>query len=276
MMNNHHLLQQEIESDSSLPVLPPNISQLLKVLTNNEIPYTQLAAELEKFPSIAIKIVATANSAWASPSTPITTLRDSCSRIGVPLVRSIAIALSVSQVFNPSRCSSFDPRVFWVSALLTAEAAHLCAKNIPEVCSDTARLTGLIHNMGLLWLADKKPIETASAISLSQKNHISLTRTLCDKHDLDLYDVGSYLATSMELPETMALAIASRSTKNTRTSDDPLISNHIYACKMASSVLLPADLENEEMPSPDDKHYFDQLTNKLPEIQSMAQILFFN
>ncbi len=155
-MNNQQLLQQEIERDSSLPVLPPNITQLLKVLTNNDIPYTQLATELEKFPSIAIKIVAIANSAWASPATPITTLRDSCSRIGVPLVRSIAIALSISNVFNPSRCSSFDPRVFWISALLTAEAAHLCAKNTPEVCPDTARLVGLIHNMGLLWLADKK------------------------------------------------------------------------------------------------------------------------
>lgn len=276
MMNNQHLLQQEIERDSSLPVLPPNITQLLKVLTNNDIPYTQLASELENFPSIAVKIVGTANSAWASPSIPITTLRDSCSRIGVPLVRSIAIALSVSQVFNPSRCSSFDPQVFWISARLTAEAAHLRAKSTADVCPDTARLVGLIHNMGLLWLADKKPVETASAISTSQNDHVSLTRTLYEKYDLDLYSIGSHLATSMELPEIMAAAIANRSINNTHTSDDPLINNHFYACQMAASVLSLVDLDNKENPSPDDIYYFDQLTKKLPEIKSMAQILFFN
>lgn len=275
-MSNHHLLQQEIERDSSLPILPPNISQLLNVLTNDDIRYTQLAAELEKFPSVAVKIVATANSPWASSSEPITTLRDSCSLIGVPLVRSIAIALSISHVFNPSRCSSFDPQVFLVSALLTAEAAHLCAKNNPDICPDTARLAGLIHNMGLLWLADKKPTETSSALSISQNDHVSLTRILCEKYDLDLYTVGGYLATSMELPAILASAIASRSTKNTRISDDPLISNHIYACKMAASVLSLVDLENAENPSADDRYYFDQLTNKLLEIQSIAKILFFN
>ncbi len=275
-MNNHHLLQQEIERDSSLPILPPNISQLLNVLTNDDIRYTQLAAELEKFPSVAVKIVATANSPWASPTAPITTLQDSCSLIGVPLVRSIAIALSISHVFNPSRCSSFDPQVFLVSALLTAEAAHLCAKNNPDICPDTARLAGLIHNMGLLWLADKKPTETSGALSISQNDHVSLTRTLFEKYDLDLYTVGGYLATSMELPAILASAIASRSTNNTHTSDDPLISNHIYACKLASSVLSPGNLEDEEIASPDDKYYFDQLTKLLPEIQSMARFSFFN
>lgn len=275
-MNTPHLLQQEIERGSDLPVIPPNISQLLRVLTDDDIRYTRLAAELEKFPSIAIKIVATANSAWASPTTPITTLRDSCSRIGVPLVRSIAIALSVSQVFNPNKCSSFEPITFWVSALLTAEAAYLCAKDTPDICPDTARLAGLIHNMGLLWLADKKPIETSSAISTSQKDHTSLTQTLCNKHHLDLYTVGGFLATSMELPEIIASTIASRSSKYTNADDNLLINNHNYACQMASSVLLHAGLESEYTPRPDDNLYFDQLTDKLPEIQSMAQALFFN
>ena len=130
--------------------------------------------------------------------------------------------------------------------------------------------------MGLLWLADKKPIETSSAISISQNDHVSLTRTLCEKHDLDVYSIGGYLATSMELPQIMASAIAGRSIKHIHTSDDPFISNHFYACQMAASVLSLVDLEGQENPSPDDKYYFEQLTNKLPEIQSMAQILFFS
>ena len=57
------LLKQEIEIDSNIPVLPPGIVYLLKALNDDDILYADLAVELEKFPSIAIKIVAIANSA---------------------------------------------------------------------------------------------------------------------------------------------------------------------------------------------------------------------
>lgn len=273
MINNHHMLQAEIEQHPHLPVIPPGISYLLKTLLNNNINYAQLAEEIEKYPSIAIKIVATANSAWASPVTPITSLRDACARVGLPLVRSISIALSVSQIFDPSRCPSFDPKTFWVSALLTAEAAYICAKGTPQICPDTARLAGLLHNMGLLWLADKKSVETSYAIDSSKADNISLTQTLSENYNLDIYTVGSILASAMELPETIVSTIASCSIKN--SSEEILSKNHRYACQMASTVLLHVDLEDIETPCSDNNQHFEQLVKILPAIHSMAQVLFF-
>ena len=274
MKNTLHMLQDEIEQHPHLPVMPPNISYLLKTLQNNNISYAQLAKEIEKFPSIAVKIVATANSAWASPVAPITSVRDACARVGLPLVRSISIALSLSQIFDPTRCPSFNPKTFWVSALLTAEAAYICAKSTPQICPDTARLAGLLHNMGLLWLADKKSVETSYAIDSSKTDNISLTQTLSENHNLDIYTVGSVLASAMELPEIIVSTIASCSIKN--NSEEILSKNHRYACQMASSVLLHVDSADIETSYPDDNQYSEQLANMLPAIQAMAQVLFFN
>jgi len=280
---NNLSLQQEIEQECNLPVLPPGISSLFKILSDDNITYEVVAEELERFPAIAIRVVATANSSWAAPIAPITSLRESCSRLGTQLVLSISIALSVSQAFNPSRCPAFESQKFWVSALLTAEAAYMRAKETSNICPDTARLAGLLHNIGLLWLAENRPLEISEAITISQKDNVSFTQTLLEKYNLDLYDVGGYLSTSLELPETIGTMIASYSAKNISSEDidnaEPLIINHHYAHQLASSVLLHADENGEEdveTPSSNDDPHFQQLAEKLSSIQSMAQVLFFS
>jgi len=273
-MDSHQLLRKEMEFEQGLPVMPPDISCLLKTLNNDDIGYTQLADELEKFPSIVIKIVATANSAWASPVNPITTLRDSCARIGVQAVRSISIALSIAEIFDPARCPAFDSKVFWISALLTAEAAHICAKDHQGICPDTARLAGLLHNIGLLWLATQKPVETASVISLRKSNKIdSISAGLTEQLGIDSYTAGAYLASYIDLPEIIADAIASPTSGS--NNDIALINNHRKAQKLASAILFSSDEENGKPKELNDDPYYEQLTDKLPGIQALAQALFF-
>jgi len=273
-MNSHQLLRKEMEQEQGFPVLPPDISPLLKTLNNDDIGYTQLANELEKFPSIVIKIVATANSAWASPVIPITTLRDSCARIGVQAVRSISIALSIAEVFDPSRCPPFDSKVFWISALLTAEAAHICAKNNSDICADSARLAGLLHNIGLLWLATQKPVETANVILLKNNDEIdSISEGLTEKIGINLYTAGSYLATYSDLPDVIAEAIASPCASS--SDESPLITNHRNAQKLAASVLSGSEPQNDKDKEMAENTCFEQLSDKLPGIQVMAQALFF-
>ena len=278
---NSHLLQQktepsinqQIEQSPDLPVLPQGISHLIKTLMDDNISYEQLANELENFPAIAIKLVGMSNSAWATPINPITSLRDACSRLGLQLVRSISIALSVSQAFNPARCKLFSPEIFWASSLLTAEAAHMLAKDTQDICPETARLTGLLHNIGLLWLADKKPLETSDAIELSNNDNTSLKMVLSSKHNLNMYTIGGHLATAMELPGTTALTIASCPVNSISDIETPLIKNHHYARQLASSLLLQNKSGSAETALVDDP-YFKQLEEKLSDIESMAKIFF--
>lgn len=284
-MNNPQQIQFEIEKYPELPVFPPGVPELLKALANDQINYAELAEELERFPSITIKVVATANSAWASPTIPITSLRDSCSRIGLMIVRSISISLSVSQVFDPAKCPSFNPKTFWISALITAEAAYLCASNTTDVCPDTARLAGLLHNVGLLWLADKRPEETAVAIYQSKNNeNINLTQALSENYSIDLNALSGYLASAIELPEIITQTIASNSIDMCSANSTSMIDNHHYACQLAAAVLRFTDddtdaINDEDKDSSNLANFkndpcFNSLMNKIPNIQSMAQMLF--
>jgi len=272
---NSILLRQDIAQDSNIPILPPGIVYLLKALNDDDILYADLAVELEKFPSIAIKIVAIANSAWALPSMPITNLHDACARIGLNIVRSVSIALSISHVFDPSKCSSFDTKTFWTSALLNAESAFLCAKDHPDIDPNTARFAGLLHNIGLLWLANQKPVETAIALSSSQEDgHLSIAQSLNEQLGMDHHSIGGLLATSMELPDTIVDAISTGTLYNINN-ESPLIHNHCHAKKLTTSVLKHKELEDDEhaLPEDDDPHY-KKLADILPKIQTMADAIF--
>jgi len=283
---NNSSLEQQIKHDPDVPVIPPAIVTLLKALNDNDILYDQLAKELEKFPSIAIKIVAIANSAWALPEEPITNLPDACSRLGLNIVRSVSIALSISQIFDPSRCPAFNTVTYWTSALLNAESAFLCAKEHPDICPNTARLSGLLHNIGLLWLADKKPIETESAILNTQENQDhSLAESLYKILGIDYFTVGGQLAMAMELPEVITTAISAEEIA-CLNSETPSIKNHCYARQLTASVIhnmetesnMGTETESENiLPSEynEDPNY-QKLVDCLPKIQAMAVSIFSN
>lgn len=268
------MLKQDAEQFSSVPLLPPGIVHLLKALNNNDIHNAQLAKELENFPSIAIKIVAIANSAWSLPETPITNLPDACSRIGLNIVRSVSIALSISQVFDPSRCSAFNSKIFWTSALLNAESAYICAKDNPEICPDTARFAGLLHNIGLLWLANQKPEETKSAILYTQENKdFSLAKSLLERLDMNHYTVGGQLARAMELPLVITEAISTDNIYGLEKTS-PLIKNHIYAKQLTASVMQHIDTADSETGEYQNDPHYQQLAEALPVIQTMAESIF--
>lgn len=274
IISNNGLPGHPSKNEFDLPVLPSGITYLLKALNNNDIHYNQLAQELEMFPSIAIKIVAIANSAWSLPESPVTTLPDACSRVGLNIVRSVSIALCISQVFDPSLCPLFNAKKYWTSALLNAESASLCAQDNPEICNNTARLAGLLHNIGLLWLANQKPEETGSAIlSVQSSQERSLSEALFERLGLDYYIVGGKLAMAMQLPDVIA-DIISTETAAGLMSDNLLINNHCYAKKLTASVLINAESEEPITNEYDEDPKYKKTMDILPRIQSMAESMF--
>ena len=145
-----------------LPVFPPAMPYLLRELDNDELSYTAIAALLERFPTIAVRLISLANSAWSSPVSPIASLPDACARLGLNVVRSVSIAVAIAGPFNPNRCKHFSARRFWTSALLTAECASQLANNT-KVPTQYARTAGLLHNLGLIWMAEYLSVATDRA-----------------------------------------------------------------------------------------------------------------
>lgn len=197
------------DCEPTLPVLSPGLPYLLSALGDDEIDLDALVEAVRCFPSITGRLVALANSAWVSPKRAIVSLPDACSMLGLRMVRCVSFALAVSRPFDPSRCPGFDLARYWGSALLTAEGAALLAQQLNDqnLPVDTAHTAGLLHNLGLMWLADSWPTPTSTALQAAASETCQLADALLDITGNDYCAAGGTLGEAWHLPESLTIAI---------------------------------------------------------------------
>jgi len=192
-----------------VPVLPRGVPFLLQAMNDDSLSFADMARAIEHVPSVAARLLALANSAWSSPLQPVTSLEKACSRLGMRVVRTTSLALAISQPFNPARCPAFDGAIFWSSVLLNAEAAAWVEQHAWRSDSGTARTAGLLGNLGLIWLAESLPMQTATAIERAcEETDGSLNDHLHEACGLGYDEAGALLAEAWRLPAVLHDAIA--------------------------------------------------------------------
>jgi len=198
-------------ASTQLPVLPPNAPYLLRAMSSEEIGFAELARVVEKFPTIAARLISLANSTWSSPVTEVTSLEMACARLGFFVVRSVSVALSIANVFNPRTCPAFDPIRYWANAFLTADLCTGLAEELEEtgeVDPQMARTAGLLHNLGLLWLATWMPEETHRALLASDDAPDTPLEGLLVEHcGAGFTEAGALLTEAWKFPEVLTEAL---------------------------------------------------------------------
>ena len=205
-----------------VPVLPRGTTELFVALGDPALSFDVLTERLAVFPSIVARLLALANSPWSSPVAPVATLDDAVSRLGLDIVRSVSVALLVSNTFDANRCRRFEPRLYWCSALLSAECASLLAAGARPAAPlptplptplppATARTAGLINNLGLLWLADALPAETDDAFeAVAADPALSVSAALISVCGVSDGDAGAALGKAWNLPAALTAAMSGR------------------------------------------------------------------
>ena len=272
-------------SYKQVPVLSPGIPRLLQSLTDDDITFTELSCILEQYPSIAARLIAAANSAWSSPATEITSLEMACSRLGLNVIRSISIAIAVAAPFDPNRCPGFNARQFWSSALLAADGASMLASKSESENMDsaTARAAGLMHNLGLLLLADQLPVEVHESIQLLQKEEYDhLSDALQFMLGFNHCDAGKLLGEAWKLPpvlvNAMAYHIVEADPDIPATKSASLIKltvSMIYSMQNSLPWSIPKQLlESLQISQSDASAIFKRLAKQQEKIEEMADSLF--
>jgi len=278
-------VEQLISKETQLPGLPPGLPQLLKTLASDHINNKKLAEAVAYFPSVAARLIFLANSAWAAPRIPIENLEMACARLGMSVVRSVSIALCVAKPFNTNRCSVFEGERFWSSALLVADGAAWVASIIPAANAPDPKAihtTGLLHNLGLLWLADTWPRKTSEALkSAATDDSLSTLEALREKTGTDYCEVGGVLGRAWKLPDKLVNAMEFHSNSHHVMTEFPNTTLVGYVAKMVSALYWGED----ERPPFLDEEYFDftssslddvylKLADKMDENRELAKIMF--
>jgi HD-like signal output (HDOD) protein len=191
-----------------VPSITPDASRLLFKIMDPDVDVPTLKTELHNVSSIVAKLIALANSAWSKPITPITDLDAAFMRLGLNVVRTVSLGLVVGKSLDTTRCQNFDPIRFWSSSMVCSDTSALLSGHF-GIETNTARTIGLLHNLGLLLLADRYPEELN--VALSEATAGSLDELLESRCGFGYWDAGYRLLEHWGLPNIIVSALQDRS-----------------------------------------------------------------
>jgi HD-like signal output (HDOD) protein len=149
-----------LAGDVRLPSFPDIVVRLQRILEDPTTQPEQIARVIAADAALAARILRLANSAFLNPTTaPVTDLRHAVTRLGQQLVRCTAVAFALHQMKFGGRSVELRPKLqaIWRVGMLVAAISHVIARETRAANPDEAMLTGLMHNIGRLYITVHTP-----------------------------------------------------------------------------------------------------------------------
>ena len=191
-----------------VPSLPIVIQRLLALPESGADlrDFVELVAADQGLASRVLRLV---NSAFYSLRTPLGSLPHAASILGVKTLRSMALGISVMDIFRGS-CEGFDPTRFWRHAIAVASCSRAVASRVlDDGAEEPMYVAGLLHDIGVVLLAQYAPRDYPLALRLACDEHRQLAAVEKQLFGMDHCEVGSSLATRWRFPAEIGLAIRS-------------------------------------------------------------------
>jgi len=278
---------EKIKGQTNLPSLPKNLNLLMRSLTDNNLNYKRLAMIIKQHPEIATRLIFLANSPWAAPTRPISSIEQACSILGISIVKSISFGISIASSFDARKCPAFNAEHYWTTSMLVAEGVSLLASKLskkPELddFEQTAQTAGILHNLGLLWLADNFPAETNLALEkVATEPSLTVNEALLQYIETDYCEVGGWIGNQLTLPEVLVIAIKHHLDNDYQESSWEIAQIVGSASKMVATLHKQGDkapenarLEALGLDLSTQMYVFQQLSKKFEKTQELAKILF--
>ncbi len=141
--------------DVRLPSFPDVAQRVQRVLEDPRATPAQVAQVIGIDAALAARILRLSNSAFLNPSgKPITELQQAVNRLGHQLVRCSAVSFALQQMKVGEGEAVLRPQLqeLWRKGTLVASIAYVLARETKAGNPDEALVTGLMHNIGSLYV----------------------------------------------------------------------------------------------------------------------------
>jgi len=138
-------LDDVVRMVETIPPMPQAARKTLELVEDpNSTPY-EIAGIMARDPALVSTVMRAANSAALGRSETVVALEEAILVVGLGSIKSIVLGMTLKK-WN----KSFGPteKLIWEKSLGTAAAAYVLATFLGKTYQDTARLCGLLHNLG--------------------------------------------------------------------------------------------------------------------------------
>ena len=195
------VLRQLVEQDAlELPLLPETASKLVGLCNQQEVLPAKLAECIRRDQSIATHVLRMANSAIYSTGSPVVSLKQAVTRLGMNRIREVVLIIACQgRVFEAAGFEK-EVRESFQRSLAVAVFAEEIARN-QKLNVEDAFLCGLLHDVG-------RPVLLQSLVDYQKAEKLEFSReAVLDSVEAFRKEVGANLIRRWALPEHVALTV---------------------------------------------------------------------
>ncbi|MDJ0806350.1 MAG: HDOD domain-containing protein [Gammaproteobacteria bacterium] len=200
-----------------LPALSSTVTQLLSMLSDDDLEIEDLAKVIEQDPGLTARVIGLANAAYFAQARPVITVSEAIIRVlGLQMVKTLAFSIALCGAFDASKCPGFRLDHYWFLAFGGAQLAKKLVLKLqgperPE--PDEVYLTGLLFNIGVLILVHEFPQDYAQVLAeLNREPDQDVESLERELVGISSREAGEWLTHRWHLPQFIVQAIASQST----------------------------------------------------------------
>ncbi len=234
------LIQKLDKGEVELPLLPQVASQVMALAGDATADAAKLSALIHQDQALAAHVLRIANSPAYMPRSPVVSLQHAVAMLGINLLSEIAFTASLKTGAFQVPGHEDHIKLLWRHSLASGSFGKEVAR-MRRVNVETAYLCGLLHGIG-------KPVVLRTVANLAKELKSPVDKAMMEQL-LEGYHtrVGSLIAEKWGLPKQVAEAIAYYTDYDHATSFRQECLLTCVANRMATHLLVPDQLSEEEL-----------------------------
>jgi HD-like signal output (HDOD) protein len=199
-------LLHRLERGYDLPPLSAVALRLVELASDDTSSADDLVRLIEKDPSLAVRLLKLANSAFYRTVLPVATLSQAVVKVGVDRLRIMALSLSLRDAFPMGKVGPLDYERFWQVSVYRALISKALSNHVKGTNQEEAFIAGLIMEIGLLIFFDLFLRGKGQEVSLELEPLPSLLAWEKETFGLDHRAVGEAALKHWKFPEHIVRA----------------------------------------------------------------------
>jgi PAS domain S-box-containing protein len=144
------LLKEIEDREIAVPSLPNVAGRIIELTADEDISINKIVEIIEKSQSIVVKLLKIANSTFYRGAKEIKTIQGAVTRVGLDVVKSAILNISLLDVFKGGKDSSKMQRKVWQESFTMAVSARSLAKRTNHRNPEEAFTVGLVSHIGIM------------------------------------------------------------------------------------------------------------------------------
>ncbi len=237
VLDAQQIVTKALAKIGEIATLPEVTLRIINIVEDPHSTARDLHAIIKHDPPLTAKILKVVNSAFYGLPGQIGSVDRAIVLLGLRAVKNIAIATSVTRLFNGVRpVSGFDPKELWRHCVAVGVASRLIFQKKSKGLAEEAFLAGLIHDIGIIVAFQAFADRFGEVLARVQDGNTTWCQAEAEIFGVDHQMLGTGLALKWKFPMGLRAAIGYHHAPD-RVSED----NRSMACAVHLADLIACE-----------------------------------